>query len=88
MFITPQRSLENPLAVTPYSFLSQNLGTTNLSVFIGVLILDISYRWNYTVCVLLWDFPGAPVVKNLPANEGDIGDTFDPWVRKIPWGRK
>ena len=24
------------------------------------------------------------VVKNLPANAGDIRDEFDPWVRKIP----
>ena len=30
----------------------------------------------------------ALVVKNLPANVGDIGDAeFDPWVRKIPWRR-
>ena len=27
------------------------------------------------------------VVKNLPANAGDIGQE-DPWVRKIPWSRK
>ena len=32
----------------------------------------------------------ALVVKNLPANAGDIGDVgsipgSDPWVRKIPW---
>ena len=27
------------------------------------------------------------VVKNLPANAGDIRDTFDPWVGKIPWSR-
>ena len=25
------------------------------------------------------------MVKNLPAS---VGDGFDPWVRKIPWGRK
>ena len=31
----------------------------------------------------------ALVVKNLPANAGDLRDTgFDPWVRKIPWRRK
>ena len=29
----------------------------------------------------------ALVVKNPPANAGDIGDGFDPWVRKIPWRR-
>ena len=30
------------------------------------------------------------VVKNLPANAGDIrnaGLIFDPWVRKVPWKR-
>ena len=33
-------------------------------------------------------FPAGAVVKNLPANSGDPGDTFDPWIRKIPWRRK
>ena len=28
------------------------------------------------VCVYNWGFPGGTVVKNLPAN---IGDVFDPW---------
>ena len=27
------------------------------------------------------------VVKNLPANAGDMRDQFNPWVRKIPWRR-
>ena len=36
----------------------------------------------YYVCM---GFPGGSVVKNLPAN---AGDTFDPWVGKIPWRRK
>ena len=27
------------------------------------------------------------VVKNLPANAGDIETRVDPWVRKIPWRR-
>ena len=27
------------------------------------------------------------VVKNLPANAGDIRDGFNPWVGKIPWRR-
>ena len=26
--------------------------------------------------------------KNLPANAGDVRDGFDPWIGKIPWGRK
>ena len=28
------------------------------------------------------------VVKNLPANAGDVRCGFDSWVRKIPWSRK
>ena len=32
-------------------------------------------------------FPGASVIKNLPANAVKrLG--FDPWVGKIPWRRK
>ena len=38
-------------------------------------LLDIKLK------VLLGDFPGGPVVKNLPANAGDMGD---PWFGKIP----
>ena len=30
----------------------------------------------------------ALVVKNLPANAGDMRHRFDSWVRKIPWKRK
>ena len=33
-------------------------------------------------------FPGDSVVKNLPANAGDAGNGFNPWVGKIPWRRK
>ena len=31
------------------------------------------------------DFPGALVVKNLPAKAGDMRFRIDPWVWKIPW---
>ena len=35
---------------------------------------------------MIWAFQVALVVKNLPANAGDIRNMkFDPWVRKIPW---
>ena len=27
------------------------------------------------------------MVKNLPANVGDMRHRFDPWIRKIPWRR-
>ena len=31
----------------------------------------------------------AQVVKNLPANTGDIKKPgFDPWVKRIPWRRE
>ena len=30
----------------------------------------------------------ALVVKNLPANEADMRQEFNLWVRKIPWRRK
>ena len=33
-------------------------------------------------------FPSGGVVKNLPADAGDTGDRFLPWVGKIPWRRK
>ena len=31
-----------------------------------------------------WGFPGGSVVKNPPANTGDV----DPWVGKNPWRKK
>ena len=37
---------------------------------------------------MMWAFQVALVVKNLPANAGDIKRPgFDPWVRRIPWKR-
>ena len=32
--------------------------------------------------------PAGAVIKNPPANAGDVGDSFDPWLGKIPWRRK
>ena len=41
------------------------------------------------VCVCVQASQMALVVKNLPANSGDVRDTdrFNPWVGKIPWKR-
>ena len=40
------------------------------------------------LCEIPEGFPGALVVKNLPANSGDVKRRrFNPWVRKIPWRR-
>ena len=33
-------------------------------------------------------FPGGSVLKNPPANAGDVGDWVEPWVGKIPWRRR
>ena len=33
-------------------------------------------------------FLGGTVVKNPPVNAGDIRDSFDSWVGKVPWRRK
>ena len=40
---------------------------------------------------ILNSFPGDSVVKNPPANRGDVKCRrlgFNPWVRKIPWRRE
>jgi len=34
------------------------------------------------------DFPGGPVVKNLPANAGDTGSIPGPGKFHMPWGNK
>ena len=54
--------------------------------------------WNHTAGNLLKlasFMPSASsqvalVVKNSPANAGDVRDmgSFNPWVQKIPWSRK
>ena len=38
---------------------------------------------------MLWASQVALVVRNSPANAGDLKDEgFDPWVGKIPWRKK
>ena len=34
---------------------------------------------------LPWDFPGGTVVKNPPANAGDMGSIPDPGRSHVPW---
>ena len=34
-----------------------------------------------------WASQVVLVVKNMPANAGDVRDGFDPWVGMIPWRR-
>ena len=40
----------------------------------------------YLVFSTLRACPAVVVVKNPPANAGDL--SFTPWIRKIPWRRK
>ena len=46
-------------------------------------LLDGRDWWWVELAVALVE----PVVKNPPANAGDMRHGFDPWVRKIPWRR-
>ena len=53
----------------------------------GLLIIPMTIWMNRQRMKL--GFPGGAVVKNLPANAGDAGDSgFYPWAGKIPWRRK
>ena len=38
---------------------------------------------NYDLVIKWRDFPGGPVVKNLPSNTGDVG-SIPGWGTKIP----
>ena len=49
-------------------------------------ILFNNHDWGPS-SLIFWAFKAALVVKNLPANAGDLRLAFDPWVRKIPWRR-
>ena len=48
------------------------------------------FHWSiiYPKCEIYIYFPGGSVVKNPPANAGDAGDRFNPWVVKISWRRE
>ena len=46
-----------------------------------------SVLWH-SVFFVVWASQVVLVIKNLPANAGDIKDRFDPWIAKIPWRRK
>ena len=66
-----------------------------LYCFIGVICVIYSKTLQHRSCdiyIYLFEatgFPGGSVVKNLPANAGDIGDMGSiPRVGEIPWSRK
>ena len=44
----------------------------------AVCTVFASVGLHFILKFLLWDLPGGPVVKNLPANAGDTGSIPDP----------
>ena len=48
---------------------------------------SIRAHLHLTVTGNHWAYQAALVVKNLPADAGNIRDGFDPGVGKIPWRR-
>ena len=51
----------------------------------------LGFRWcwfRYWDSAGRWYFPGGSVVKNLPAMQETQRCRLNPWVWKIPWGRK
>ena len=52
--------------------------------------MSIGKCLNKEICRVSWAFPGAAVVKNLPACQYMRFKRFrlGPWVGKIPWSRK
>ena len=64
------------------------------------ICLTLTKLWEKTLPALIsrwgklsevthcWGFPSDSVVKNLPANAGDMKYGSNPWVRKIPRSRK
>ena len=65
----------------------------NSSLLLSYLLSDIMPHWSpsYSVNTVAIFLPQASqvalVVKNVPANLGDMRNGFNPWVEKIPWRR-
>ena len=54
----------------------------------GLLLADIKTYYKATINKRVGDFPGGPVVKNLPANAGDRGLIPGPGKSHVPRGKK
>ena len=67
--------------------MSQALRKTVWQFLNGKKQLQITYVIN-NLYPEYGGFPGGSLVKNPPANAGNVRRPgFDPWVRKIPWRR-
>ena len=60
-----------------------SLQSKGLSILLQHNNLKGSILWH-SVFFMVWASQVALVIKNLPANAGDIKDRFDPWIGKIP----
>ena len=84
------------------NFIFQTMKVSNLNPLFKNRVEIKMSRWNHPIFPLRrkWKqenwrhkLPArvsqvALVVKNLPANAGDLRCRFDPWARKIPWSGK
>ena len=57
-----------------------------VDIHIQKYILIYTFTDGKYLHIYIWDFLGGSVVKNSPANAGNMGAI--PWVRTIPWRRK
>ena len=53
------------------------------TLLIGRYIYDYAYQVTEDV---FWDFPGGPVVKNLPVKAEFMGSTYCLGRSHMPWG--
>ena len=85
-YVVCQPSSIHPSLHPPFYFC---LGTRDSRISLTFrCLLDWNEYWIFLIFKVRAS-QVALVVKNLPVNAGDTGDTFDPWVRKILlWRRK
>ena len=57
--------------------------TRNIKCSTGKKLEDHLFLSNHFIVKKAWDFPGDPVVKNLPCSVGDIG-LIPSWGTEIP----
>ena len=68
---------------------NKKVNMINMLINLMVGIFSISNHLVYTLSILqFWDFPGGAVVKNLPANAGDMGSSPGLGRSHMPWSNK
>ena len=72
-----RESRNNPIHFPPYLFKKKKAKVVHLGLEIEKLFIQ---NFNSKQCR---DFPGSPLVKNLPSNSGDMGSILS-WRTRIP----